>query len=147
FRIAAVAQRNGEIQRGVEAVGATGGWDCLFRAASPERLADKAARSAVDLLRAGYPDGGRVKVLLSPALVGLLTHEAVGHTVEADFVQAGSVAAGKLGHTVASDLVTLCDSGLSEFHPGAGGSLAVDDEGVPTGNTVIIKDGVLVSYL
>lgn len=147
FRIMAVAQKDGEIQRGAESVGATGGWDCLFRIASPEQLADKAAQRAVDLLRAGYPEGGRVKVLLSPSLVGLLTHEAVGHTVEADFVQSGSVAAGKLGTRVASEHVTLCDSGRSEFHPGAGGSLTVDDEGVLTQNTVIIQDGVLVSYL
>ena len=77
----------------------------------------------------------------------MLTHEAVGHTVEADFVQAGSCAAGKLGARVASERVTLCDSGRSEFHAGAGGTLAVDDEGVLAQNTVIIRDGVLVSYL
>ncbi|MFO1009873.1 MAG: TldD/PmbA family protein [Planctomycetota bacterium] len=147
FRVSAVAQKAGEIQRGAEAVGATGGWDCLFRASTPEALAEKAAARAVDLLSAGYPEGGRTKVLLSPSLVGLLTHEAVGHTVEADFVQAGSVAAGKLGTRVASEHVTLCDSGRSEFHAGAGGTLAVDDEGVPTQNTVIIQNGILASYL
>jgi len=147
FRVSAVAQKDGEIQRGVETVGATGGWDCLFRRASPEALADKAASRAVDLLSAGYPDGGRVRVLLSPALVGILTHEAVGHTVEADFVQAGSVAAGKLGTRVAAECVTLCDSGISELAPGAGGTLAVDDEGVVTGKTTIIRDGILASYL
>ncbi|MBI5364440.1 MAG: TldD/PmbA family protein [Planctomycetes bacterium] len=147
FRVSAVARKDGEIQRGSESVGATGGWDCLFRAHGPEALAERAAARAVDLLSAGYPEGGRTKVLLSPSLVGLLTHEAVGHTVEADFVRSGSIAAGKLGHRVASERVTLCDSGRSEFHDGAGGSLSVDDEGVPTGNTVIIQDGVLVSYL
>jgi TldD protein len=88
-----------------------------------------------------------VRVLLSPGLVGLLTHEAVGHTVEADFVQAGSVAAGKIGTRVASERVTLADSGASELLPGAGGTLAVDDEGVPAGKAVIIRDGILVSYL
>ncbi|MFN0242595.1 MAG: TldD/PmbA family protein [Planctomycetota bacterium] len=147
FRISAVAQKDGEIQRGSETVGVTGAWDCLFARATPEELAERAARRAVDLLRAGYPEGGRTRVLLSPALVGLLTHEAVGHTVEADFVQAGSCAAGKLGQRVASELVTLCDSGRSEFHAGAGGTLVVDDEGVLTQNTVVIRDGILVSYL
>ncbi len=43
--------------------------------------------------------------------------------------------------------MTLCDSGASEFHDGAGGTLAVDDEGVPTRNTTIIRQGVLSSYL
>jgi TldD protein len=147
FRVSAVAERAGDIQRGVETVGATGAWDCLFRKAAPEALAEKAARHAVDQLAARYPEGGRARVLLSPALVGLLTHEAVGHTVEADFVQAGSCAAGRLGTRVASELVTLCDSGRSELYAGAGGTIAVDDEGVPAGETVIIRDGVLVSYL
>ncbi|MCP3919196.1 MAG: TldD/PmbA family protein [bacterium] len=147
FRVSAVAQKDGELQRGAESVGATGAWDCLFRGETPEGLADRAARMAVDLLSAKYPDGGRMKVLLSPSLVGLLTHEAIGHTVEADFVQAGSCAAGRLGTRVGSDLVTLCDSGISEFYDGAGGTLAVDDEGVLTGRTTIIEDGILKSYL
>jgi TldD protein len=142
-----VAERSGEIQRGIESVGATGAWDCLFKKAGAEALTDKAARQAVDLLSAGYPEGGRVKVLLSPALVGLLTHEAIGHTVEADFVQSGSCAAGRLGTRVASELVTLCDSGRSEYYDGAGGTLFVDDEGVPAGRTEIIRQGVLTSYL
>jgi len=147
FRVIAVAAKAGEMQRGAEAVGVTGGWECLFEKASAAQLSDKAAKQAVDLLGAAYPEGGRTKVLLSPALVGLLTHEAVGHTVEADFVASGSCAAGKIGHRVASDLVTLCDSGASEYHDGAGGTLAVDDEGVATKRTVVIRDGMLESYL
>jgi TldD protein len=147
FRLGVVAQRDGEIQRGAESVGATGGWECLFHKAGAEELADRAAKQAVDLLSARYPEGGRKRVILSPAIVGLLTHEAIGHTVEADFVAAGSCAAGKLGRRVASELVTLCDSGRSEYYDGAGGTLAVDDEGVPTERTVIIENGVLKSYL
>lgn len=147
FSVTAIASSAGEIQRGSESVGATGAWQCLFRRRPPEALAEAAARTAVDLLAASYPDGGRRRVLLSPSLVGLLTHEAVGHTVEADFVRAGSCAAGRLGETVASELVTLCDSGRSEYHDGAGGTLQVDDEGVPTGRTAIIEQGVLRSYL
>lgn len=147
FRVGAVAAKAGDIQRGSEAVGATGGWECLFRAAQPEELSDRAARRAVDLLSAEYPDGGRTRVLLSPALVGILTHEAVGHTVEADFVAAGSIAAGKIGTRVASEIVTLCDSGASVYSDGAGGTLRVDDEGVVAQTTTIIKNGVLESYL
>jgi TldD protein len=147
FRVGVIAQKDGEIQRGSESVGATGGWDCLFRKAPPEALADVAAKQAVDLLSARYPEGGRKRVILSPGIVGLLTHEAIGHTVEADFVASGSCAAGKIGHQVASELVTLCDSGASEYYEGAGGTLAVDDEGVPAQRTVIIGGGRLESYL
>ena len=147
FRVSAVAEKAGEIQRSSESVGVTGAWDCLFGKSTAEAFADKAAGTAVDLLDAGYPAGGRTKVLLSPALVGLLTHEAVGHTVEADFVLAGSCAANRMGQRVASDLVTLCDSGRSEHSTGAGGTLMVDDEGVPTQRTVIIENGMLKSFL
>ncbi len=147
FRVSAVAEAGGDIQRGAETVGVTGAWDCLFGRRSPEELAESAARTAVDLLGAGYPEGGRKRVLLSPSLVGLLTHEAIGHTVEADLVLAGSCARGRLGTRVASELVTLCDSGASEIVSGAGGCIAVDDEGVPAARATIVRDGVLVGYL
>lgn len=147
IRVQAIAERDGELSSGSESVGATGGWQCLFRFDAAEQLAARAASKATDLLRARSPEGGRSTVILAPSIVGLLVHEAIGHTVEADFVQAGSVAAGKIGQRVASDLVTLCDSGASEFYDGAGGSIAVDDEGVVARNTVIIADGYLRSYL
>ena len=110
-------------------------------------MVEKAAKTATDLLRAGYIDGGRKRVILAPDVVGLLIHEAIGHTVEADFVLAGSAAAGKIGKRVASELVTLCDSGRSEHQPGAGGVVLVDDEGVPAELVKIIENGVLRSYL
>jgi TldD protein len=147
LRVSAVAEKDGQLSTGNEAVGATGGWDCLFHSSTGEALAERAAKMAQDLLSARSADGGRATVILAPSIVGLLVHEAIGHTVEADFVQAGSVAAGKIGQRVASDLVTLCDSGASEYYDGAGGTLPVDDEGVVAGRTTIIRDGILVSYL
>jgi TldD protein len=48
---------------------------------------------------------------------------------------------------VASELVSLVDSGASEYYEGAGGTLPVDDEGVVTGHTTIIRHGILESYL
>jgi TldD protein len=72
---------------------------------------------------------------------------AIGHTVEADFVQSGTVATGKLGERVASPLVTLRDSGASVHAAGAGGTEPVDDEGVPSTTATIIEDGVLTGYL
>ncbi len=146
FRIQAIAEAAGQLSSGFESVGVTGGWECLFRQ-DPFKMAEQAASTAINLLTAKHPEGGRATVILSPSIVGLLVHEAIGHTVEADFVLSGSVAAGQLGQRVASDLVTLCDSGDSEFAPGAGGSIPVDDEGVPCQRTMIIENGILKSYL
>jgi TldD protein len=80
-------------------------------------------------------------------VVGLLCHEAIGHTVEADFVKSGSIAQGKIGHEVASSLVTMADSGCETISGYAVGNLPFDDEGVATENTIIIKNGILNSYL
>ena len=147
LRVDAVAAMEGELQSATEAAGHTGGFGDLFSRRTAEEMAEKAARTATDLLRAGYVEGGRKQVVLAPDVVGLLVHEAIGHTVEADFVLAGSAAAGKIGQKVASELVTLCDSGHSEYLPGAGGVVLVDDEGVPSRMVKIIEDGVLRSYL
>ena len=44
-----------------------------------------------------FPNAGVSEVVLDAALAGMLAHEAVGHTVEADLVMAGSVASKNLG--------------------------------------------------
>jgi len=147
FRVTAVAGFEGELQTASEAVGKTGGLVELFLEGGPEVLADKAARTAVDLLRAGYPEPGKKTVVLAPDVVGLLIHEAIGHSVEADFVLSGSAAAGKLGQLVASPLITLADTGDSPYQAGAGGMVDVDDEGVLARRADIIKNGKLVGYL
>jgi TldD protein len=147
FYATAVAARGGERERATEAVGVTGGIDQLFSKRSPEEMAERAAGRAVDSLTAPHPEGATTTVILGPELVGLIAHEAVGHTVEADLVQAGAVTRDKMGRRVASELVTLGDSGPSHLAPHAGGTVLVDDEGVPCGNTIIIEDGLLVSYL
>jgi TldD protein len=143
----AIAEKDGQRATGGKGAGVSGGWTCLFNHPTLDHVVDEVAKVAVDLLDAKYPDGGRKKVILAPAVVGLLCHEAIGHTVEADFVKAGSVAAGKLGQFVASPLVTMADSGHENIAGYAVGNLPFDDEGIETENTVIIKDGKLVSYL
>ncbi len=147
LRTIAVAGRNGDQTMGMESSGVTGGWSELLGITAPEELAGKAARLAVDQLAAPHPSGGVSAVVLDPTLVGVLCHEAIGHTVEADIVLGGAITSDKIGQVVASELVTLCDSGASEYAPHAVGILPVDDEGVLTQRTVIIENGVLRSFL
>ncbi|MBM3897658.1 MAG: TldD/PmbA family protein [Thaumarchaeota archaeon] len=144
FRISAVASYSGEVVGASEAIGVTGGWKDLFSRNSPEEMAKKASATALKLLTAKKPKGERATVVLDSGMVGLLSHEAIGHTVEADFVLSGSIASGKIGKKVASELVTLVDNGLSD---GAAGMTVVDDEGVAEQKTVLIENGILRSYL
>lgn len=147
IRLSAVAEKNGSLSEGHETTGKTGSWECLFKGHSLNQMSETAAKLATDLLEAKRAPGGLKTLILSPGMVGLLCHEAIGHTVEADFVLSGSVAKGKLGTKVASSLVTLCDSGVIKSTPNGGGDLLVDDEGILTQRTEIIKNGVLNSYL
>ena len=145
--LVAIAEKDGERMRSHRAAGVSGGWKCLFDHPSMENAIEETARTAMDLLSAKYADGGKKLVILSPAVVGLLCHEAIGHTVEADFVKAGSIAQGKIGQLVASSMVNMADTGCETIAGYATGNLPFDDEGIETETTMIIKDGKLNSYL
>lgn len=147
FSISAIAENAGERSTAMRGAGVAGGWQCLFSHPTLDHMVEETAKIAVDLLTAKYPEGGKKKVILAPSVVGLLCHEAIGHTVEADFVKAGSVAQGKLGQFVASPLVSMADSGCETIAGYAVGNLPFDDEGVKTETTMIITDGKLTSYL
>ena len=147
FSLNAIAEKHGERATGHKGAGVAGGWQCLFHHPALDHAVDETARIAVDLLDAKYPEGGQTTVILAPTVVGLLCHEAVGHTVEADFVKSGSIAQGKIGQRVASDLVSLCDSGRETLAGYAVGNIPFDDEGVETETTTIINQGILTSYL
>ena len=84
-------------------------------------------------------------VVLGPGWPGVMLHEAVGHGLEGDFNRKGaSNFSGRMGEMVASKGVTVVDDGAM---PDRRGSLAFDDEGTPTGRTVLIEDGKLVGYM
>jgi TldD protein len=75
----------------------------------------------------------------------VLLHEAVGHGLEGDFNRKGtSVFSGRIGERVAAPGVTVVDNGALEARRG---SLSIDDEGTPTGETVLIEDGILKGYM
>lgn len=74
-----------------------------------------------------------------------MVHEAIGHGLEADLVQAGtSVYKGRIGETVASELITVVDDATIPY---ARGSFCFDGEGTPAQRTVLVEDGVLKGYM
>lgn len=147
FNVVAVAREGTQSAAAHEGVGITGGWEDLFGVRSHVDFACKAADRAGRLLEAKHAKGEKTTVILDPGMVGLLSHEAIGHTVEADFVLSGSIVKDKIGEKVASELITLVDSGTQDMARTAAGTIMVDDEGVIAGRTAIIENGILKSFL
>src|SRR3989441_811535 len=132
---------------GVVAVPSRGRPHDLYALAEPPLATDLARK--LDLLRKvdGAVDAraGTMTVVLGPGWRGILLHEAVGHGLEGAFNRKGTSAfGGRMGQRVASELVTVIDDGTI---PNRRGSLNVDDEGTPTGRTVLIEKGILVGYM
>jgi TldD protein len=147
FNIVCVARRGSESVTTSEGFGVTGGWEDLFSKKDPFEYATLASEKATKLLEAKHVIGEKTTIILDPGMVGLISHEAIGHMVEADFVLSGSIVKDRIGQKVASELISLVDSGQSNIAANAAGTIAVDDEGVMAGRTVIIENGILKSFL
>jgi len=94
-----------------------------------------------------YPEAGYKDVILDSKLAGILAHEAIGHTTEADLVKSGSVAKDYLGEKVASELVTMVDFAHEYDGKVCPMPVYMDDEGTRPKDAVIIKDGVLQTFM
>ena len=144
FIVQVVAQDGKATQTGYEPLGAARGFE-LFDEASPEELAQRAAARGVMMLEARKSPSGQLPVVLSSEAGGTMVHEAIGHGLEADLVQAGtSVYRGRIGEQVASELITVIDDATI---PNARGSFCFDGEGSPAQRTVLVQDGILKGYM
>ena len=145
LNVTVIAEDNGRREIGSHGGGGRVAFDWFLEGARWRRYAAEAARQATLKLSAVDAPAGATTVVLAPGWPGILLHEAVGHGLEGDFNRKGTSAfAGRLGQKVASELVSVVDDGTI---PNRRGSLNVDDEGTPTGRTVLIEKGVLVGYM
>jgi TldD protein len=90
---------------------------------------------------------GEHDVILDSAVAGILAHEAIGHTCEADLVLGGSIAGDHIGDMVASEKVSLADFGGRGPDGKASIAISVDDEGTPCRDVTIIENGVLKEFM
>ncbi|MEM1621019.1 MAG: TldD/PmbA family protein, partial [Metallosphaera sp.] len=96
-------------------------------------------------LRGKVPRGGDAEVVLAPDVVGVFSHEALGHLSEADLAINGIL--GNLrGKKIAEEFVTVVDSGKSEY-PMAHGVVPYDDEGVESRDVKIVDRGIVSEFL
>ncbi|HTO12036.1 MAG TPA: metalloprotease TldD [Candidatus Binatia bacterium] len=145
LNVTVIAEENGKREIGSWGGGGRVPFDFFLEEERWRHFAAEAARQAILKLRAIEAPAGTMTVVLGPGWPGILLHEAIGHGLEGDFNRKGvSAFAGRLGQKVASELVTVVDDGTL---PNRRGSLNVDDEGTPTGRTVLIENGVLTGYM
>ena len=145
LNVSIVAEENGRRESGYHGLGGRYLYDKLFEPATWNRCIDEALAQALVNLQSIDAPAGEMTVLVGPGWPGVLLHEAVGHGLEGDFNRKGtSVFSGRIGERVAAPGVTVVDNGALEARRG---SLSIDDEGTPTGETVLIEDGILKGYM
>lgn len=129
-------------------VGGYGNFDDIFK--DPSQIYPEIDTLYEELMkkREGvYAEAGYKTVVLGGILSGMLAHEAVGHTVEADLVLSGSVAGPALHKQVASELVTMVDFANTALGEEAPLPVYLDDEGTPAEDAMLIENGILQGYM
>jgi PmbA protein len=136
---------NGHMQR-------DGWWSSARRLAdleSPEAIGKEAARRTLRRLGARKVPTQRVPIVFAPevarSLIGSLFEAASGDSIW----RHASFLAGKLGTQIAAPALTVIDDNFMLLPTGAGafGSSPFDGEGLPSLRTVVLKNGVLATYL
>ncbi|MCK5409279.1 MAG: TldD/PmbA family protein, partial [Candidatus Heimdallarchaeota archaeon] len=112
---------------------------------TPEHTGANAGKYYKEQIDAVAAPVGKQTTLVSPLMGGVVVHESFGHLSEADFVVTGqSPIADRVGEQLGSEHVTLIDEGVTPY---GGLYLPYDDQGVKTGKTVLVEDGILKGYL
>lgn len=139
-----VMEKDGQIENGYSSRSFRKGFEFLNDAVVHELAQEVVDRTSL-LFEATKPKAGEMPVVMGAGGSGILLHEAIGHTFEADFNRKGtSIFADKMGKKVAESFVNIIDDGTL---PENRGSINRDDEGNATEKTYLVKDGVLNSYI
>ncbi len=140
-----VVEQGGRRESGSYGTGGRFAYDRVIDPLIWRAAVDEALRQAVLNLDSRAAPAGDMPVVLGPGWPGILLHEAIGHGLEGDFNRKKTSAfAGLLGQRIAAPGVTVVDDGTLADRRG---SLTVDDEGTPSGRTVLIEDGILREFL
>ena len=143
--VSVIVEESGRRESGMSGGGGRTGLAMLLDPAHWQKAAREALRIALVNLAAEPAPAGVMDVALGAGWPGILLHEAVGHGLEGDFNRKQTSAfSGLLGQRVAAPGVTVLDDGTI---PDRRGSITVDDEGTPSGKTMLIEDGILVGYM
>ncbi|EKA7356370.1 TldD/PmbA family protein [Vibrio vulnificus] len=140
----AVAQDGSEQSVGMEGPGALMGWE-FSQQLDAKALGQEVAEQALVKLNADVCPSGEMPVVIGNGFGGVIFHEACGHLLETTSVaKKASVFHDKMGEMIAHSAVSAVDDGTmtNEW-----GSIHIDDEGMETQRTQLIKDGKLTSFM
>lgn len=140
--LSSVARDGAVIQPFHESIAGFGGFETVQ---GKEETAQFVTKTAVDLLKAGVPEGGKYRIVADQKLAGVFIHEAFGHLSEADFVHENERMRSQmiLGREFGPPDLNVIDDG-SLPHTGF---TPFDDEGVKAGKTYLIRNGLLAGRL
>lgn len=142
--ITAVVADGSRQARAFHGPGAAKGWE-ITKDLVPEHIAEMLIKRALTVLHADPCPAGKMPVVIDNGFGGVIFHEACGHLLETTSVEKkASVFHDKMGQKIAHEAVSAVDDGTL---PGLWGSLNIDDEGLPTQKTQLIKAGRLESFL
>ncbi|MBE3592352.1 MAG: TldD/PmbA family protein [Thermoanaerobacter sp.] len=140
--------KNGEPVTITDAYGGRGQFEDVFSSPSDfEEKIDELYRHLVNKSEGVLPEPSIKTCIIDADIAGVLAHEAIGHTVEADLVLGGSVAYGKIGEQVASPLISIIDFANTCFDETCPVPVFIDDEGTEAKDAILIENGVLKSYM
>ena len=144
FAIAAIAKEGKRIEQDYYLLAKQGGYE-LFTALNIDHLIKEVTDNSVKMLNAKTIEGGRYDIIVDPEISGVIAHESFGHGCEADQVLRNRSYLARLkGKKIISELVSLHDNGALK---GERGYFIFDDEGIPSSDTNIVKDGVLINFM
>ncbi len=139
-----VMEKDGQLENSYVARSFRSGFEVMTDALVDEIAAETIEKTNL-LFEAGKPKAGEMPVVLGAGGSGILLHEAIGHTFEADFNRKGtSIFSDKLGKKVAENFINIIDDGTL---PNDRGAINIDDEGNDVQKTYLVKDGILNSYI
>ena len=105
----------------------------------------EAARNAIASASGQRVPGGRYRVILGPQPLAEILKWVLMPSLRLDMVYAhASAFMGKMGQQIASEQLSIYDDGAAA---GLAGSNRITDEGLPTGRTDLIRNGVLSGFL
>jgi len=138
-----IAMKDGQTQMTSVGFGSSNDFNVML---GKENELKTACENAATLLDAPAIEGGIYTAVIDPLLAGVFVHESFGHTSEGEKVFDNKALAEimKMGRQFGRPVLNIYDTGLDV---GTRGYVPIDDEGVETEKTELIREGKLVGRL